>query len=138
VQLGSADVPAAPRTAALWTAYLTASAGGIAAWKELLKSSYGMGINTPGRLHHRETPKRFKKLPRQDLPEPSIGSARDQGYGPTRTAELTKRARDGEFGKKFGAEGIHDATTRRRKKCPGRRRRMKPYWENLGPRGARP
>ena len=61
VQLGSADVPAALERGIV-DGILTASAGGILAWKELLKSSYGMGVNYPVGFIIANT-ERFKKLP---------------------------------------------------------------------------
>jgi TRAP-type C4-dicarboxylate transport system substrate-binding protein len=46
VTLGSADVPAALERGVV-DGVLTASAGGVLAWKELLKSSYHIGVNFP-------------------------------------------------------------------------------------------
>ena len=101
---------------------LTASAGGIAAWKELLKSSYGMGINHPVGFIIANT-ERFKKLPpdlQTKIRELVTKAMADQ------TAELQRE--DGELRKKFGSEGIamHDAKPAEMAQAE---RAMKPYWE---------
>jgi len=121
VQLGSADVPAALERGIV-DGILTASAGGIAAWKELLKSSYGMGINYPVGFIIANT-ERFKKLP-PDL-QTKIRALVTKAMA-DQTAELQRE--DGELRKKFGAEGItmHDAKPAEMAQAETA---MKPYWE---------
>jgi len=121
VQLGSADVPAALERGIV-DGILTASAGGIAAWKELLKSSYGMGINYPVGFIIANT-ERFKKLP-PDL-QTKIRALVTKAMA-DQTAELQRE--DGELRKKFGAEGItmHDAKPEEMAQAETA---MKPYWE---------
>ena len=99
VQLTSAEVPAALERGIV-DGILTASAGGIAAWKELLKSSYGLGVNYPVSFIIANT-ERFKKLP-----PPVQAKIRDivTRALAEQTAELQRE--DVELRKKFGAEGI--------------------------------
>jgi len=121
VQLGSADVPAALERGIV-DGILTASAGGILAWKELLKSSYGMGVNYPVGFIIVNT-ERFKKLPSElqtKMREMVTKTMADQ------TAELQRE--DIELRKKFGAEGItmYDAKAEEMTQAESA---MKPYWD---------
>jgi TRAP-type C4-dicarboxylate transport system substrate-binding protein len=99
VQLGSADVPAALERGVV-DGVLTASAGGVLAWKELLKSSYTLGVNYPVSYILANTD-RFKKL------SPGLqAKMRDMANRSMteQTAELQRE--DAELRKKFAAEGI--------------------------------
>ena len=121
VQLGSADVPAALERGIV-DGILTASAGGILAWKELLKSSYTMGVNYPVGFIIANT-ERFNKLPpalQAKIRELVTRTMNDQ------TAELQRE--DVELRKKFGAEGItmHEVKPEEMTQAEAT---MKPYWE---------
>ena len=121
VQLGSADVPAALERGIV-DGILTASAGGILAWKELLKSSYGMGVNYPVGFIIVNT-ERFKKLPpalQTKMREMVTKTMADQ------TAELQRE--DIELRKKFGAEGITMYDVKAEEMAQAETA-MKPYWE---------
>ena len=99
VQLTSAEVPAALERGVV-DGILTASAGGVMAWKELLKSSYMMGINYHVSYIVANTG-RFMKLP------PAIQSKiRDlaRRHLADQTAELQRE--DVELRKRFASEGI--------------------------------
>lgn len=99
VQLGSADVPAALERGVV-DGILTASAGGVLAWKELLKSSYTMGVNYPVSWTLVNT-ERFKKL------SPALQTKiRDMASShlAAQTGELQKE--DAELAKRFSTEGI--------------------------------
>ena len=121
VQLGSADVPAALERGIV-DGILTASAGGILAWKELLKSSYTMGVNYPVGFIIANT-ERFKKL------SPALQTRMRDLVTKTmndQTAELQRE--DVELRKKFGAEGItmHEVKAEEMTQAEAT---MKPYWE---------
>jgi TRAP-type C4-dicarboxylate transport system substrate-binding protein len=121
VQLGSADVPAALERGIV-DGILTASAGGILAWKELLKSSYTMGVNYPVGFIIANT-ERFKKLSpalQAKIRETVTQTMNDQ------TAELQRE--DIELRKRFGAEGItmHEVKPEEMIQAEAT---MKPYWE---------
>lgn len=121
VQLGSADVPAALERGIV-DGILTASAGGILAWKELLKSSYTMGVNYPVAFIIANT-ERFNKLPpavQTKVRELVNKAMADQ------TVELQRE--DGELRKKFGTEGItmHEVKADELAQAEAA---MKPYWE---------
>jgi TRAP-type C4-dicarboxylate transport system substrate-binding protein len=122
VQLGSADVPAALERGIV-DGILTASAGGILAWKELLKSSYTMGVNHPVGFIIVNT-ERFKKLS-PDL-QTKIRALVTKAMA-DQTAELQRE--DGELRKKFGAEGItmHEV---KKEEMDQAEAAMKPYWES--------
>jgi TRAP-type C4-dicarboxylate transport system substrate-binding protein len=99
VQLGSADVPAALERGVV-DGVLTAPAGGVLAWKELLKSSYTLGVNYPV-SYILANSDRFKKL------SPGLqAKMRDMANRSMteQTAELQRE--DAELRKKFAAEGI--------------------------------
>jgi TRAP-type C4-dicarboxylate transport system substrate-binding protein len=99
VQIGSAEVPAALERGVV-DGILTASAGGIMAWKELLKSSYTMGLNYPVSFVVVNT-ERFKKLP------PALQTkVRDIVRDNTRELTTELQREDGELRKKFSTEGI--------------------------------
>ena len=99
VQLTSAEVPSALERGVV-DGILTASSGGVLAWKEMLKSSYGMGINyhvsyiVANSARLQKLPPalqaRVRELARRDLAD--------------MTAELQRE--DGELRKRFSAEGI--------------------------------
>jgi TRAP-type C4-dicarboxylate transport system substrate-binding protein len=121
VQLGSADVPAALERGIV-DGILTASAGGINAWKELLKSSYGMGVNYPVSFIIANSD-RFKKLP-EDVQTKIRGMVEKTMQ--EQTLELQRE--DIELRKKFGSEGItmHDVKPEELAQAEAA---MKPYWE---------
>ena len=102
IQITSAEVPAALERGVV-DGVLTASSGGIAAWKDLLKSSYVMGIN-----YHVSyvvvNSARLGKLP--PALQAKIRDAARRGLADM-TTELQRE--DGELRKKFASEGI--ATT---------------------------
>lgn len=99
VQLSSAEVPAALERGIV-DGILTASAGGIAAWKELLKSSYTLGVNYPVAFIITNTD-RFKKL------SPSLQVKMREIASRSLAEQTTELQReDIELRKKFGAEGI--------------------------------
>lgn len=102
VQITSAEVPAALERGVV-DGLLTASSGGIAAWKEMLKSSYVMGINYHASYIIANTA-RFNKLP--PALQAKVRDAVRRGVVDM-TNELQRE--DGELRKKFAAEGI--ATT---------------------------
>lgn len=121
VQLGSADVPAALERGIV-DGILTASAGGINAWKELLKSSYTMGVNYPVSYIIANT-ERFKKLP------PDLQTKISELVNKTMTEQTLELQReDVELRKKFGAEGItmHEVKPEEMAQAEAT---MKPYWE---------
>ncbi len=99
VQMGSADVPAALERGIV-DGILTASAGGIAAWKELLKSSYALSVNYVPAYIIVNT-ERFKKL------SPDLQAKIRDIVTRNTTAQTTELQReDGELRQKFGGEGI--------------------------------
>ena len=79
---------------------MPASAGGIAAWKELLKSSYLLGVNYPVAFIITNTD-RFKKLPPAVQAKMREITTRDLAE---QTVELQRE--DGELRKKFESGGI--------------------------------
>lgn len=99
VQLTSAEVPAALERGVV-DGILTASAGGVMAWKDLLKSSYMMGINYHVSYIVANTA-RLKKLP--PALQSKIGDMARRHLA-DQTVELQRE--DGELRKKFAAEGI--------------------------------
>ena len=99
IQVTSAEVPAALERGVV-DGVLTASAGGVAAWKDLLKSSYMMGINYHVSYIVANTA-RLKKLPpalQSKISDMARRHLADQ------TVELQRE--DGELRKKFASEGI--------------------------------
>ena len=99
VQIGSAEVPAALERGVV-DGILTASAGGIAAWKELLKSSYGLQVNyVPAFIIVNSD--RFRKLSPDVQAKVRDIIARNTA---AQTVELQKD--DVELRQKFGSEGI--------------------------------
>jgi TRAP-type C4-dicarboxylate transport system substrate-binding protein len=122
VTLGSADVPAALERGTV-DGILTASAGGILAWKELLKSSYTMGVNHPVGFIIVNT-ERFKKLP-ADM-QTKIRDLAGRAMA-DQTAELQRE--DIELRKKFAAEGItmHEVKPEEMAQAEAA---MKPFWES--------
>jgi TRAP-type C4-dicarboxylate transport system substrate-binding protein len=121
VQLGSADVPAALERGIV-DGILTASAGGINAWKELLKSSYGMGVNYPVSYIIANT-ERFKKL------SPDLQTKIKDLVNKTMTEQTLELQReDVELRKKFGSEGItmHDVKADEMAQAEAT---MKPFWD---------
>ena len=121
VQLGSADVPAALERGIV-DGILTASAGGINAWKELLKSSYGMGVNYPV-SYIIVNSDRFKKLPADLQTKMRDMVTRTMAE---QTAELQRE--DIELRKKFGTEGITMYNAKADEMAQAESA-MKPYWE---------
>jgi TRAP-type C4-dicarboxylate transport system substrate-binding protein len=122
VQLGSADVPAALERGIV-DGILTASAGGINAWKELLKSSYGMGVNYPV-SYIIVNSDRFNKLPAD------LQAKMREMVTKTMTAQIAElQSEDIELRKKFGTEGItmYDAKAEEMTQAENA---MKPYWES--------
>lgn len=99
VQIGSAEVPAALERGIV-DGILTASAGGIAAWKDLLKSSYVLGMNYHVAYILANT-SRFQKLAPDAQAKVRAVVTRNMT---AQTAELEHE--DGELRKKFAAEGI--------------------------------
>lgn len=102
VQITSAEVPAALERGVV-DGILTASSGGVTAWKELLKSSYVLGINYHVSYVIANT-SRLNKLPAAQ--QAKIREAARRGLDDM-TTELQRE--DGDLRKKFAAEGI--ATT---------------------------
>lgn len=99
VQLSSAEVPAALERGVV-DGILTASAGGVAAWKELLKSSYTLGVNYPVAFIITNTD-RFNKL------SPSLQAKMREIASRSLAEQTTELQReDIELRKKFGSEGI--------------------------------
>lgn len=99
VQLSSSEVPAALERGIV-DGILTASAGGVAAWKELLKSSYILGVNYPVAFIIANT-ERFNKL------SPGVRAKVRDLAARTLAEQTTELQReDAELRKKFGAEGI--------------------------------
>jgi TRAP-type C4-dicarboxylate transport system substrate-binding protein len=99
VQLGSADVPAALERGVV-DGVLTAAAGGVLAWKELLKSSYTLGVNYPV-AYILANAERFNKL------SPALQQKVRDIVGrhlAEQTAELQRE--DAELRKRFASEGI--------------------------------
>lgn len=121
VQLGSADVPAALERGIV-DGILTASAGGINAWKELLKSSYGMGVNYPVSFIIANSD-RFKKLP-ADLQT----KIRDMVEKTMKEQTLELQREDVELRKKFGSEGITMYDVKPEEMAQAETA-MKPFWE---------
>ena len=103
--MSSAEVPSALERGIV-EGILTASAGGVAAWKELLKSSYILGVNYPVAFIIVNTD-RFKKL------SPALqAKVRDMANRSLteQTAELQRE--DVELRKKFASEGITMVTAK--------------------------
>lgn len=99
VQLSSSEVPSALERGVV-DGILTASAGGVAAWKELLKSSYILGVNYPVAFILANT-ERFKKLPPLLQTKMREITTRNMAQ---QTEELQRD--DIDLRKKFASEGI--------------------------------
>jgi TRAP-type C4-dicarboxylate transport system substrate-binding protein len=99
ITMGSAEVAAALERG-LVNAVVTASAGGVTAWKELLKSSYRLPINFPVSWIIVNTD-RFNGLP-------EASQAKIRGIVEKDMAQLTAtlEADDKRLTEKFGSEGI--------------------------------
>lgn len=99
VQLTSAEVPSALERGVV-DGILTASSGGVLAWKEMLKSSYAMGINYHVSYIVANTA-RLQKLP------PAL-QAKVRELARREVVEMTGELQreDVELRKRFGSEGI--------------------------------
>lgn len=123
VTIGSADVPSALERG-LVDGILTASAGGVLAWKDLLKSSYRLEVNYPVAWIIVNT-ERFGKL------SPELRTA-IQGLADKSLPALTDALQSDEIEltKTFGSQGIRMVSAN--PADPGEARaKMEPIWASL-------
>lgn len=99
VQLTSAEVPSALERGVV-DGILTASSGGVLAWKEMLKSSYTMGIN----MHPSYIVTNTARL--QKLPPALQAKIRELARGDLADMTTELQREDGDLRKRFASEGI--------------------------------
>lgn len=123
VTIGSADVPAALERGVV-DGVLTASAGGVLAWKDLLKTSYRLGVNYPVAWIIVNT-ERFNRL------SPDM-QKKIRDLATTELSALTTalQADDVELTKKFGSEGIQVVSAKPEDEEEARKK-MEPLWTSL-------
>lgn len=99
VQLTSTEVPSALERGVV-DGILTASSGGVLAWKDMLKSSYNMGIN----MHPSYIVANTARL--QKLPPALQAKIRDLARGDLAEMTTDLQREDGDLRKRFASEGM--------------------------------